>query len=79
MKDHFKTADLILAATILATLDVHLIGVDRSNPKDVKFVFKRDDISDEFVEAFGRGDLRIEPVGFMMVLCFVVNKVRREG
>jgi hypothetical protein len=41
MNQNFSTFDLGLA-TVLITLDYELLELDKSNPKKVRFVFKRE-------------------------------------
>jgi len=40
-QDEFSTFDLGLAS-VLVTLGYELLGLDRSNPKKVRFIFKRE-------------------------------------
>ena len=71
----FETADFDLAATILATIGTPLIGLDRSDPYQVKFLFNRKDIIDEFVDAYWRGDLRVEPVTFSLIRRYLSQRL----
>lgn len=58
-RDFYKTSDLPLAATI--ALDRGVEAVDMENPRRAYFMFRRDSRLDETVEAYFRGELRVEP------------------
>ena len=77
-KEHYRTADVTLAAVILSITSAHLLLVDRKK-EEAEFVFFRDDVPEEIVEAYERGDLRIEPVTFSMVLRYVMFKATKEN
>jgi hypothetical protein len=74
-RSYFKTADLDLAATILAAIGAPLVGLDQRRPDQVRFIFNRKDVIDEFVEAYLRGDLRVEPMAFSMIRQYLSGRL----
>jgi hypothetical protein len=77
MNEKFRTADIVLATVILSLTSAHLISVGRKDGEAI-FVFRRSEVLEELVDAFARGDLRIEPVTFSMVFRFLVFKVKES-
>jgi hypothetical protein len=75
MQEHFITEDAVLAAVILSLLNIHIISVDRENTQSPKFTFPQKDIIEEFVEAYERGDLRVEPVIFSLTLASLADRI----
>ena len=75
MQEHFITEDAVLAAVILTLLNTHIISVDRENTQSPKFTFPQKDIIEEFVEAYERGDLRVEPVIFSLTLASLADRI----
>ena len=62
----FETADLDLAATILSTLGAEIVGIERLSSLTPTIIFSRKDVLDEFLEAYWRGELRVEPMMFSL-------------
>jgi hypothetical protein len=62
----YTTADLALASAVF--LHFPLEAIDRQNPKKSLFVFKRDSQLDELIEAFWRGELKVEPQAYFSAL-----------
>ena len=75
MKDQFVTEDAVLAAVILTLLNTSLIRVDRRKSKNPRFAFPKKDVFREFVEAYERGDLRVEPVIFSLSLSTLAERI----
>lgn len=59
LNDYYSTSDLSLAAAI--TLFYSLEVVDRTNPRKAQFLFKRNESLDQFIEAFWRKELKVDP------------------
>lgn len=59
---HLSTADIDLAATLIAAVDAELIKIDRSESGDVQFVFFSDVL--ETAEAYWQREIRVEPTRF---------------
>ena len=78
MEDHFSTSDISLAATIIATLGVQLIEVRTDEFGDLRFIFPKAGIPEEFIEAYNRGDLRVEPLVFSLVLSMLSERAEEE-
>ncbi len=74
MEDQFSTSDVSLAATIISTLGTHLINVKPSVSGDFEYVFPKEEISLEFVEAYNLGNLRVEPLIYSLSLSFLADK-----
>lgn len=60
--DYYSTSDLALATAI--SLYYPLEIVDRSNPHKAQFLFKRDESLDEYIEAYWRGELKVNPATY---------------
>lgn len=78
MNEHFVTEDAVLAAVILTLLNTYLITVDRKNARKPRFTFPQKDVIEEFVEAYERGDLRVEPVVFSLTLASLAERMEGE-
>jgi hypothetical protein len=61
INDLFETSDFGLAASINTYYLLWAIRNDHRDPSRKTFVFKRDDGLDEFVQAYWRGEIRVEP------------------
>ena len=75
MKNYFETADHNLAATIISTIGAPVVAIDRSDPYHVRILFHREDVVDEFIDAYFRGDLRIEPLTFSLAQRYLKNRI----
>lgn len=60
----FATSDIYFAATLIA-LGMALVGLDRSNPQRVRFVFEDDDERPEWRRLYFAGRLRLDPLILM--------------
>lgn len=60
----FATSDIYFAATLIA-LGMELVGLDRSNPQRVRFVFVDDDERPEWRRLYFSGRLRLDPLILM--------------
>ena len=80
MQEHyFETADIDLAATILATVGAPLVGVNRNDPFQVRFIFRREEVLPELIEAYNRCDLRVEPVTFCLMRRYLSRRVSEDA
>jgi hypothetical protein len=70
----FKTEDFILAATIITSLGTPLLSIEKRSRDRVTFVFHREDVVDDFVEAYRHGHVRVDPLVFTLAQ----NSVRRR-
>lgn len=57
-KNKFSTFDLGLA-TVLITLNYELLELDKSNPKKVKFVFKREENIEQVITDYFNDKLKL--------------------
>ncbi|MDD5305918.1 MAG: hypothetical protein PHU25_01220 [Deltaproteobacteria bacterium] len=78
MANYFVTADVDLAATIITTAGSPIADIDRSDPSRPKIRFNREDVIDELVQAYYRGDLRVDPLVFAMVHRFLRFKINQK-
>jgi Domain of unknown function (DUF5659) len=61
MSDYFETNDLYLAAT-LQSLGLEMVGVERDDPRRVRFVFTDDERRREWTRQYLAGALRVDPL-----------------
>lgn len=61
----FSTSDWGLILT-LSYLNFSFLRIDRSNPHRVEFYFEQNKKLEETINAFWRGELRVEPRKFLM-------------
>lgn len=78
-EQYLETADIDLAAVILSTIGTPLVGLDRSDPYQIRYIFRREDVVDEFIEAYKRGDLRVEPVTFTLIRRYLSRRVAEDS
>lgn len=60
--EYYSTSDLALATAI--SLYYPLEVVDRTNPHKALFLFKRDERLDQYIEAYWRGELKVNPATY---------------
>jgi hypothetical protein len=78
MEPPFKTADSILAATIIASVGAILLGIDTIERTRVKYIFAGDSIPDGLIDAYERGDVRVDPVMFCLAQNYLRQQVDRD-
>lgn len=59
INDYYATSDLALATAISLSYPIEVI--DRQNPTKAQFLFKRDSGLDQLIEAYWKGELKINP------------------
>ena len=62
INDYYSTSDLALATAI--SLYYPLEVVDRSNPYKAQFLFKKDESLDQYIEAYWRGEIKVNPATY---------------
>ena len=65
--NYFETTDLDLAAAIGAAIGASVLAIHRTTSGRAVYVFDRNEVIDEFVQAVSRGDIRVEPVVFSLI------------
>lgn len=76
--EYYSTADLSLAGVL--ALYYPLEAVDRTqNPYKAQFLFRRDNQLDQLVEAYWRGELKVEPQSFFNSLKAIKARLYSEG
>lgn len=75
-KDFYKTADLALAAAI--SLFYPIEAINRQNPRKAQFVFKREGGLDELIEAYWKGELRVNPQAYFNALRIIKARLYGE-
>lgn len=64
-KEHFVTSDLKLQAFLRLMFPSSFIGVNRSNPKKVNFIFKNTSKIASLVDGYYQGrEYKLSPLGF---------------
>ena len=69
----YSTSDLALAAAI--SLYYPVITINKSNPKKVIFIFRKDRNLDLLVERYWKGDLKIEVKQYFSNLKLLKNRI----
>lgn len=57
----YKTRSLILAAYLLATGKVKLLGVDKNNPREVFFVFSSPQVCEQLISDYWSDSALVNP------------------
>jgi hypothetical protein len=65
MPTYFETADLALAATILATTGTQPTSVD-GHPDQVRYLFDDTPETQAIAQAYGAGNVRVDPIVFCL-------------
>lgn len=60
-EQNYRTRSLILAGYLLATGKVHLISVDKSNPKEVYFLLSNSKTSEQLVSDYWSDKALVNP------------------
>jgi hypothetical protein len=60
--DYYSTSDLALVAAI--SLYYPIEAIDKADPRKATFMFKREEKLDQFVEAYWRGELKVNPAAY---------------
>ena len=72
-KSYF-TSDLALSATLL-TLHFQIETIDRSNPKKVIFIFKKDKGLEQTIEKYWNGQLQVSPLTLLQNLKALKSRI----
>lgn len=75
-KDLYRTSDLALATAI--SLFYPIEAIDRQNTHKAYFIFKRGGGLDEFIEAYWRGELKVEPQAYFNQLRIIKTRLYGE-
>lgn len=67
LDDYYSTSDLALAAVISLSYPLEVIDKTQ-NPHKALFLFRRDNQLDQLVEAYWRGELKINPQTYFAAL-----------
>ena len=74
--DYYSTSDLALATAI--SLYYPLEVVDSTNPLKAQFLFKRDEGLDQYIEAYWRGELQVNPAIYFNQLKIIKSRLYGE-
>jgi len=72
----YHTSDLALATTL--TLSSPIEQIDKTDPRRVVFTFKRTSELGSTIEAYWRGELRVEPQKFFGQLKIIKSRLYEE-
>lgn len=64
--EYYESSDLSLATTL--SLYYPLEAIDRKNPQKALFIFKRDQQMDKLIEAYWRGEIKVNPQEYFNAL-----------
>lgn len=62
INDYYVCSDLALVTAI--SLWYPIESIDRHDPRKARFLFKRDDNLNQLIEAYWRGELKVEPQSY---------------
>jgi hypothetical protein len=62
LNDYYSTSDFALATAISFWYPIE--AIDKTNPQKAQFFFKRNKELDELIEAYWRGELKVEPQNY---------------
>lgn len=68
IKNRFRTKNLNLAAFLLASKKVNLAEVDKSNPREIYFVFENEYVCKELENNFWNDEASINPKRILYAL-----------
>ena len=72
-KDMFKSSDLSLVSAISLFYPIHKI--EKTNPKRLIFIFKKDKDFDQVVENYWSGRLQVNPLALLQNLKAIKNRI----
>ncbi|OGH32969.1 MAG: hypothetical protein A2953_00940 [Candidatus Levybacteria bacterium RIFCSPLOWO2_01_FULL_36_54] len=73
IKEYYSTSDLALTATL--SLFYSIEAIDRQNPYKAQFLFKRDEQLDKLIEAYWRGELKVNPQVYFNQLKVIKSRI----
>ena len=71
--DYLSTHDLGLASA--AALFYPLESIDRNNPHKALFLFKKSKDLEDFVEAYWRGEIKVNPVAYFQQIKLIKTRL----
>lgn len=75
--EFYRTSSLDIAALIAMSLPVH--AIDRTDQKRASFLFERTDDLDDFVAAYYRRELTVEPQAYFAAIKAVKARLYENG
>lgn len=76
LNDYYSTSDLALATTLSLFYPVDTI--DRQNPHKALFLFKKDSDLDQLVEAYWKGEVKVNPATYFQQLKIIKARLYEE-
>lgn len=74
--DYYSTSDLALATTLSLFYPVE--AIDRQNPHKAHFLFKRDESLNQLIEAYWKGELKVNPATYFNQLKIIKARLYEE-
>lgn len=71
--EYYSTSDLFCAVTV--SLWFPLDSINKTNPNRAEFTFKREPQLDSLIEAYWRGDLKVEPKQFASQIKIIKSRL----
>lgn len=76
--DYYSTSDLALASAL--ALYYPLEAIDKTqNPYKAIFLFKKDGQLDQLIEAYWRGEMKVNPLLYFNQLKLIKSRLYEEG
>lgn len=76
LNDYYSTADLALASALSLFYPVE--AIDRQNPHKALFIFKRDENLNQLIEAYWKGELKVNPSTYFNQLKVLKTRLYEE-
>jgi len=73
VKNYYQTSDLALVTTL--SLFYPIDSVDKTHPRRVLFVFKRNEKLNEIIKCYWHGELKVEPQKFFNQLKNIKTRI----
>lgn len=76
LNDYYSTSDLALATTL--SLFYPIEAIDRQDPHKAQFLFKRNEELNQLIEAYWRGELKVNPATYFNQLKIIKARLYEE-
>jgi hypothetical protein len=76
INDYYSTSDLALATAI--SLFYPVDSIDKQNPHKALFLFKKDSGLEQLIEAYWKGELKVNPATYFSQLKIIKARLYEE-
>lgn len=77
LNNYYSSSDLALATAL--SLFYPIDSIDRQNPHKALFLFKKDAGLEQLIEAYWRGELKVNPASYFNQLKSIKARLYSEG